>query len=122
MLLHRLRLAAVVPFLLCACSSDPEDPETRIRSRIAVLEQASREKDLGTLKDAVSESYRDGSGRTAEDIRSTAIRSVDGEVIAFPPQALALTAGVGVQLRRNDGEVAFRNIDATLPACAAAND
>ena len=47
--------------------------------------------------------------RTAEDIRSTAIRSVDGEVIAFPPQALALTAGVGVQLRRNDGEVAFQD-------------
>jgi heavy metal sensor kinase len=47
--------------------------------------------------------------RTAEDIRSTAIRSVDGEVIAFPPQALALTAGVGVQLRRSDGEVAFQD-------------
>ncbi|MFV1857907.1 MAG: sensor histidine kinase [Anaerolineales bacterium] len=47
--------------------------------------------------------------RTAEDIRSTAIRSVDGEVIAFPPQALALTAGVGVQLRRNDGEVAYQD-------------
>jgi signal transduction histidine kinase len=48
--------------------------------------------------------------RTAEDIRSTAIRSVDGEVIAFPPQALALTAGVGVQLTRNDGEVAFQDL------------
>ncbi len=48
--------------------------------------------------------------RTAEDIRSTAIRSVDGEVIAFPPQALALTAGVGVQLTRNDGEVAFEDL------------
>ena len=49
--------------------------------------------------------------RTAEDIRSTAIRSVDGEVIAFPPQALALTAGVGVQLTRNDGEVASRTLE-----------
>lgn len=48
--------------------------------------------------------------RTAEDIRSTAIRSVDGEVIAFPPQALALTAGVGVQLTRNNGEVAFQDM------------
>ncbi|MFQ5943126.1 MAG: sensor histidine kinase [Anaerolineales bacterium] len=47
--------------------------------------------------------------RTAEDIRSTAIRSVDGEVILIPPQALALTAGVGVQLQRNDGEIAFQD-------------
>ncbi len=47
--------------------------------------------------------------RTAEDIRSTAIRSVDGGRIAFPPQALALTAGVGVQLRGRDGEVAYQD-------------
>lgn len=43
--------------------------------------------------------------KTAEDIRSTAIRSVDGEVIGFPPTALALTAGVGVQLSYPDGEI-----------------
>ncbi len=40
---------------------------------------------------------------TAEDIRSAAIRSVDGR-IAFPDLALSLTAEVAVQLWQADGE------------------
>jgi heavy metal sensor kinase len=41
---------------------------------------------------------------TAEDIRSAAIRSVDGR-IAFPDLALDLTAEVSVQLWQADGEI-----------------
>jgi signal transduction histidine kinase len=47
---------------------------------------------------------------TAEDIRSAAIRSVDGR-IAFPDLALNLTADVGVQLWQADGEVVSQDPD-----------
>ena len=57
----------------------------------------------------LTEQINDTLLRTAEDIRSTAIRSVGGEVIAFPPQALALTAGVGVQVWSSDGVVAYQD-------------
>lgn len=47
---------------------------------------------------------------TAEDIRSAAIRSVDGR-IAFPDLALNLTADVGVQLWEADGDLVSQDPD-----------
>ena len=55
---------------MLACSSEPADPETQIRSRIRAREEASRDKDFPALKYAVSEAYADKAGHTAADIHN----------------------------------------------------
>ena len=55
--------------MLMACSSAPkESPEDQIRALIAKGEKAAEEKDLGTLKDLVSDSYKDEEGNKKPEI------------------------------------------------------
>lgn len=60
-----LALAAVVS----ACSSTPKGtPEDQIRALIANGEKAAEEKDLGTLKNLVSDAYKDEDGNRKPEI------------------------------------------------------
>ena len=43
--------------LVSACHSEPESPEAQIRALIAKAEKAAEEKDIGTLKGLISDSY-----------------------------------------------------------------
>jgi hypothetical protein len=49
-------LTSVLP-LVSACHSEPESPEAQIRALIAKAEKAAEEKDIGTLKALISDSY-----------------------------------------------------------------
>ncbi len=52
------------------CDRPPETPEARIRALFSEVERASRERDLGTLRDMISETYSDTRGRNQEDVRA----------------------------------------------------
>jgi hypothetical protein len=52
--------------VLSACRSEPDSPEAQIRALIGKAEEAAEKKDLGTLKDMVSEAYE---GANAEKKR-----------------------------------------------------
>lgn len=56
--------------LLLACGGSPPTPADEVRAFVGEIERASREKDVGALKDAVSQAYADRVGRTREDIHS----------------------------------------------------
>jgi hypothetical protein len=51
-----------------ACSGPVPSPEDPVRSWLAEAERASRERDIGAMKDLISRSYRDRHGRTQEDV------------------------------------------------------
>ena len=51
---------AAVMLLIAGCQSAPEDPEAQIRALIDKAEKAAEEKDVGTLKSLISESYAGG--------------------------------------------------------------
>lgn len=59
---------AVVPIFLAACSSDPESPEQQIQELIGRLEMAAEAKELGVLRDAISDGYVDGHGYNKRSI------------------------------------------------------
>ncbi len=61
-------LAAVLLVLLTGCDRPPLTPEARIRALFSEVEQASRERDLATLRDMISESYSDERGRDKADV------------------------------------------------------
>lgn len=57
----------LLSMLIAACSSPPSDsPEDQIRALVAKGEKAAEEKDLATLKELVSDSYKDENGRKPE--------------------------------------------------------
>lgn len=55
--------------LLSGCA-DPTTPEDQVRALLSEIERASREKDVSSVKDAISENYRDAHGRVQKDIHS----------------------------------------------------
>lgn len=62
MSVHRrasLPLLAIL-FAVGACHSEPDSPEAQIRAVIARGEKAVEEKDIGTVKELISEQYHDG--------------------------------------------------------------
>ncbi len=61
-------LAVALLGLLVGCDRPPETQEARIRALFSDVERASRERDLVTLKDMISQSYSDTSGRDKEDV------------------------------------------------------
>lgn len=62
-------LGLALSLLLSACTSAPkESPEDQIRSLIAKGEKAAEEKDLGTLKDLLSDTYKDEEGNRKPEI------------------------------------------------------
>ena len=64
-------LAAFAAIALAGCGGKPGTPEAQIRALIARAVTAAEEKDIGSLRDMVSERYSDDQGRskrTIEDI------------------------------------------------------
>ncbi len=61
-------LAAVLLVLLTGCDRPPLTREARIRALFSEVEQASRKRDLATLRDMISESYSDERGRDKADV------------------------------------------------------
>ena len=55
-------------FLISACTSSTESPEDQIRALIKKGEKAAEEKDLGTLKGLVSDTYKDEQGNKKPEI------------------------------------------------------
>lgn len=53
---------------VAACPGEPDSPEKQIRALIAKAESAAEEKDLGTLKDLISEAYAGRDGETRRDL------------------------------------------------------
>jgi hypothetical protein len=45
-----------------ACGGEPRTPEERVRATLAALEAAAEARDVGAMKEHVSESYRDAHG------------------------------------------------------------
>lgn len=63
------RAMFLLALLLSACTSAPkESPEDQIRALIAKGEKAAEEKDLGTLKDLLSDTYKDEDGNRKSEI------------------------------------------------------
>ncbi len=55
---------------MAACSEPVTTPDEQIRSTFAEIERASRAGDVAVLKDFVSARYRDGQGRTRDDLQA----------------------------------------------------
>ena len=53
-------IALAFVLFAAGCTSAPEDPEAQIRALIEKAEKAAEEKDVGTLKSLISESYTGG--------------------------------------------------------------
>jgi len=68
--MHRMGASALLTaaLLVSGCGDAPGTPEEQIRAWVAQIERASRERDVGVLKDAISGQYRDPAGRTQDDI------------------------------------------------------
>lgn len=62
------RILPVACAALVCCRADPQDPEAQIRSLLSRSEAAASEKDLATVKDAISELYADDSGHDKQAI------------------------------------------------------
>jgi hypothetical protein len=56
--------------LVVACAEPVSEPEQQIRDLLTEIERASRDKDIGALKDTVSASYSDKVGRSQEDLHN----------------------------------------------------
>ena len=59
---------AVITIFLAACSSGPESPEQQIQELIGRLEMAAEAKELGVLRDAISDGYIDDRGYNKRSI------------------------------------------------------
>jgi hypothetical protein len=55
-------------FTIGACRGAPDTPEARIRALVAKAESAAEEKDIGTLKDLISEAYSGREGEPKRDL------------------------------------------------------
>ena len=60
--------ASMLLVSMSACASPTESPEDQIRALIAKGEQAAEDKDLGTLKGLLSDSYQDEQGNKKPEI------------------------------------------------------
>lgn len=61
-------LAMLAAASLSACAAEPDSPEAQVRALLQRAEAAAEEKDAGALKQMVSESYGDDSGRDRQAI------------------------------------------------------
>jgi len=57
-----------VVLLLGACAAEPETPESQVRARMAELEQAAEDGDVGAFKALLSEHYEDAFGNDKQQI------------------------------------------------------
>lgn len=67
----RAALAAGVALVL-ACADAPETPEERVRAVLGAIEAAAEARDVGALKEHLSESYRDDRGNDARAVAGIA--------------------------------------------------
>ena len=67
-----LRIAAAALLLLVACSGAPETPEDQVRAVLAAVETAAEERDVGALKEHVSDAYRDARGNDRQALAGLA--------------------------------------------------
>jgi hypothetical protein len=58
--------------LALACSGDPTTPEERVRAVLAAIERAAEARDVGALREHVSESYADARGQDARALAALA--------------------------------------------------
>jgi hypothetical protein len=66
---HRLALLAMLAAAsLPACAAEPDSPEAQVRALLQQAEAAAEEKDVGALKQLVSESYSDERGQDRQAI------------------------------------------------------
>jgi hypothetical protein len=66
---HRLALLAMLAAAsLPACAAEPDSPEAQVRALLQRAEAAAEEKDVGALKQMVSESYSDDRGQDRQAI------------------------------------------------------
>lgn len=63
---------AALAVVALACSSDAATPEDRVRAVFAAIETAAEERDVGALKDQVSDSYADARGNDKRAIGALA--------------------------------------------------
>jgi hypothetical protein len=63
-----LPLLAVVAVVQIACGSKPDSPEARVRALFDKAEVAAEKKDLGTLRDLISDNYLDDLGQNKQAI------------------------------------------------------
>ncbi len=63
-----IAVVSLVSVLASSGCSDPESPEQQIRSLISSAEVAAQDKQLGDLKDLVSDRYTDGRGNGKQQI------------------------------------------------------
>ena len=61
-------LAVLALVLLAGCSAPEASPEEKIRALLTEVERASRDKDLGALRDVISERYADSAGRDKREL------------------------------------------------------
>jgi hypothetical protein len=61
-------LLAFVAVLQIACGSKPDSPEARVRALFDRAEVAAEKKDLGTLRDLISDTYLDDLGQNKQAI------------------------------------------------------
>jgi hypothetical protein len=57
-----ISIGVLCTILSFGCGQNGDSPEQRIRDDLTALEQAAEEKDLGTLKGAILDSYNDNEG------------------------------------------------------------
>jgi hypothetical protein len=57
------RALALAALASLACSPDPDSPEARVRAVLAALEAGAEARDAGSMKEHVSERYRDARGQ-----------------------------------------------------------
>ncbi|UCE85782.1 MAG: hypothetical protein JSU66_15875 [Deltaproteobacteria bacterium] len=56
---------------LCACGAPPSSPEQEIRSLVAEAVRAAEERDIGAVKELISERYADEQGRDKRAVGAT---------------------------------------------------
>ena len=115
-------LLAFVAVLQIACGSKPDSPEARVRALIKKAEVAAEQKDLGTLRNLISDHYLDEFRQDKQAIlgilsfhffRNQSIYLLTRiQTIAFPEparaEAVILVATAGQPIRGTEELVALR--------------
>lgn len=66
-MLHRAAQLALGVVLALGCG-DPADPESRLRQRLEEIERAVEARDLGDVKEHISEGFHDDTGRDKREL------------------------------------------------------
>src|SRR5262245_11497622 len=66
------RLHVAFCLALAACSGPAESPEDRVRAALAELEAAAEARDVGALKERISEAYSDAHGNDKQKLAGLA--------------------------------------------------